>query len=209
MTTRGRSRALPADPRARILRSALEVFSARGYRGGSLTIIAETAGLTRAGVLHHFPNKEAVLLALLDLRDAELEAVIPQPGRTLLELLAELDQLVAATVANRQMVQLAHILTAEASGEEHPARAWVARRYVRLRAIVADAARLSMDKGELSPELDPNALAALIIGVVEGAENQWLVDPERVDPVQVIRQLHWLFRASTAGTATTATAGKP
>jgi len=49
MTSRGRGSALPVDPRARILRAALEVFSARGYRGGSLTIIAETAGLTRAG----------------------------------------------------------------------------------------------------------------------------------------------------------------
>jgi AcrR family transcriptional regulator len=201
MTTRGRSRALPSDPRDRILRAALDVFSARGYRGGSLTIIAETAGLTRAGVLHHFPSKEAVLLALLELRDAELEVATPQSGRTLLELLAELDQLVAATIANRRMVQLAHILTAEASGEEHPARAWVARRYTRLRAILADAARLSMDKGELSPELDPNALAALILGAVEGAENQWLVDPERVDPVQVIRQLHWLFHVSAADPA--------
>ena len=201
MTTRARSRALPADPRTRILRSALEVFSARGYRGGSLTIIAETAGLTRAGVLHHFPNKEAVLLALLETRDAELEAVLPRPGRTLHELLAELDQLVAASIANRQMVQLTHILTAEASGEEHPARAWVARRYTRLRATLADAARLSIDKGELSPELDPIALAALILGAVEGAENQWLIDPERVDPVTVIRQLHWLFSGSAASTA--------
>lgn len=204
MTTRARSRALPADPRARILRSALEVFSARGYRGGSLTIIAETAGLTRAGVLHHFPNKEAVLLALLETRDAELEAVIPRPGRTLHELLAELDQLVAASIANRQMVQLTHILTAEASGEEHPARGWVARRYTRLRATLADAARLSIDKGELSPGLDPVALAALILGAVEGAENQWLIDPEQIDPVTVIRQLYWLFRGSTASTASTA-----
>ena len=204
MTTRARSRALPADPRARILRSALEVFSARGYRGGSLTIIAETAGLTRAGVLHHFPNKEAVLLALLETRDAELEAVIPRPGRTLHELLAELDQLVAASIANRQMVQLTHILTAEASGEEHPARGWVARRYTRLRATLADAARLSIDKGELSPGLDPVALAALILGAVEGAENQWLIDPEQIDPVTVIRQLYWLFRGSAASTASTA-----
>jgi len=123
--------------------------------------------------------------------------VTPQPGRTLLEILAELDQLVAATIANRPMVQLAHILTAEASGEEHPARAWVARRYTRQRTILADAARLSIDKGELSAELDPDALAALILGATEGAENQWLIDPERVDPVQVMRQLHWLLRAAT------------
>jgi len=45
-------------------------------------------------------------------RDAELESATPRPGRTLLEILAELDQFVAATIANRQMVQLTHILTA-------------------------------------------------------------------------------------------------
>jgi len=72
-------------------------------------------------------------------------------------------------------------------------------RYARLRAVLADAARLSIEKGELSAELDPNALAALILGATEGAENQWLIDPGRVNPVRIVRQLHWLLSASATG----------
>ncbi|MBT2477503.1 helix-turn-helix domain-containing protein [Streptomyces sp. ISL-94] len=50
----------------------LEVFSARGFRAGSLNDIAEEAGLTRAGPLHHYPNKQVVLLAFPEQRDAVL-----------------------------------------------------------------------------------------------------------------------------------------
>ncbi|WSQ15865.1 TetR/AcrR family transcriptional regulator [Streptomyces sp. NBC_01231] len=37
--------------------SALEVFAARGFRAGSLNDIGKAAGLTRAGLLHHYPSK--------------------------------------------------------------------------------------------------------------------------------------------------------
>jgi hypothetical protein len=72
----------------------------------------------------------------------------------------------------------------------------------RSRALPADPrARILRSALEVFSELDPNALAALILGAVEGAENQWLIDPERVDPVTVIRQLRWLFRASVPAPA--------
>ena len=182
--------------RERILKAALGVFSARGFRAGSLNDIAEAAGLTRAGLLHYYPNKQAVLLALLEQRDAELHVVQPDLGLTLLELLENLDTFTTQVVGDRALVQLAHILTAEASGEEHPAREWVARRYAALRGVLADAVRRSIEAGELRAALDPDAFAALVLAVGEGAENQWLVSPEAVDPVTVTRQLRLLCEAA-------------
>ncbi|MFF7984124.1 TetR/AcrR family transcriptional regulator [Streptomyces sp. NPDC007901] len=196
MDRNGRSGGGSGAGRERILKAALDVFSARGFRAGSLNDIAEAAGLTRAGLLHYYPNKQAVLLALLEQRDAELHVVQPDLGLTLLEILENLDAFTAQVVGDRALVQLAHILTAEASGEEHPAREWVARRYATLRGVLADAVRRSIAAGELRADVDPEVFAALVLAVGEGAENQWLVNPEAVDPVMVTRQLRLLCEAA-------------
>ncbi len=65
MTTRARSR----ERRAEIVRAALDVIAERGYRGASLAAVAERVGLTQQGLLHHFPTKEALLVAVLEERD--------------------------------------------------------------------------------------------------------------------------------------------
>ncbi|MEU4656130.1 TetR/AcrR family transcriptional regulator [Streptomyces sp. NPDC023723] len=180
------------EPRERILAAASAVFSARGFRAGSLNDIAAAAGLTRAGLLHHFPSKQAVLFALLERRDAELHLTRPDSRATLLELMAVLGPFTEEVAGNREMVQLAHILTAEASGEDHPAREWVARRYARLRTDLAGAVRRSIEAGELRADLDPEAFGALVLAVVEGTENQWLISPDEVHPANVVDQLRIL-----------------
>ena len=47
------------DPRARILDSATREFARSGFNGTSLERIAAGAGLSKAGVLHHFAGKAA------------------------------------------------------------------------------------------------------------------------------------------------------
>ncbi|HSO70697.1 MAG TPA: TetR/AcrR family transcriptional regulator [Arachnia sp.] len=172
------------DPKRRILEAAKEVFGANGYRGGSLNDIAKRSGYTRAGLLHHYPSKEAILLALLDLRDERLN-VLRDPGsddRGIAEVLEELPASIGLILEDRVLIQLAHALTAEAAHPDHPARAWAARRHQLLREMTTAAIRRSIDRGELPETTNPGALSAVILGAVEGAEAQWLVNPA-VDPV--------------------------
>lgn len=60
----------------RILEAALRVFSRRGYRDASVDDIARDAGTSKGGVYFHFPNKEAMFLALLDRTAARLREKI-------------------------------------------------------------------------------------------------------------------------------------
>lgn len=53
------------DRHHRILDAALQVFSRRGYRDASVDDIAGAAQTSKGGVYFHFPNKEAIFLALL------------------------------------------------------------------------------------------------------------------------------------------------
>lgn len=48
-----------------ILEAALDVFSAHGFRGATLDMIADVAGLSKPNLLYYFPSKEAVHTALL------------------------------------------------------------------------------------------------------------------------------------------------
>ncbi|NYV74932.1 TetR/AcrR family transcriptional regulator [Streptomyces sp. UH6] len=49
----------------RLLASALRLFVSRGFRGTSLADIAADVGCSKASLLYHFSNKEAILTELL------------------------------------------------------------------------------------------------------------------------------------------------
>lgn len=142
------------------------------------------AGYTRAGLLHYYPSKESMLLALLEQRDREVSSLVPDESDEvgIITLLRRLTEAPDFILRDRELVQLAHVLTAEASGSAHPAHEWVARRQARFRAVLGRAIRLSIQKGEVADGVDPDSLAAVIFGMIEGLEAQWLIDPAAVDP---------------------------
>ena len=116
-----------------IVAAALEVFSEAGFHKGSIRDVADRAGLSQAGVLHHYPSKHLLLEAVLDWRDQDALARMgeeqPQglatapsprrPGR------AQPDHAAARRAARDA--------SAEASAQDHPVHDYFVRRY----AVVA------------------------------------------------------------------------
>ena len=68
-----RSQARGRATRARLLEAAVELFTRRGYDGTSIGDVAERAGVGVGTVYHHFPDKRAILLALIDDLASRLE----------------------------------------------------------------------------------------------------------------------------------------
>jgi TetR/AcrR family transcriptional regulator, fatty acid metabolism regulator protein len=52
--------------RDKILRAALQVFAEKGYHRAVVDDIVRASGTSKGAVYHHFPNKEALFLALVD-----------------------------------------------------------------------------------------------------------------------------------------------
>ncbi|MDH6519334.1 AcrR family transcriptional regulator [Streptomyces sp. SAI-135] len=162
------------ERRGEIVRAALEVIAERGYRGASLAAVAERVGLTQQGLLHHFPTKDALLVAVLEERD-KWDAV--PNGSWRVDLLASL---VEYNAMRPGIIQTFSALLGESVTEGHPAREYFTDRYTRVRASMA--AALRTEYGDRLPNgLSPERTAPLLVAVMDGLQYQWLLDPESVD----------------------------
>ena len=187
MTARTRSE----ERRAEIVRATLAVIAERGYRGASLAAVAERVGLTQQGLLHHFPTKEALLVAVLKERD-QWDALPGTGWRA--DLLVSL---VEYNAMRPGIIQTFSALLGESVTEGHPAREFFTRRYTTVRADMAVALRA--EYGERLPSgLTPERAAPLLVAVMDGLQYQWLLAPESVDMPAAFRSFLTLLRGPEA-----------
>ncbi|MFE0642839.1 TetR/AcrR family transcriptional regulator [Streptomyces sp. NPDC058877] len=183
-------RARSEERRADILRAALEVMAERGYRGATLGSVAERVGLTQQGLLHYFPTKEALLVAVLEERDHWDTSGGRDREGWRLDLL---ESLVEYNAMRPGIVQTFSALLGESVTEGHPAREFFTERYAQVRANMADVLRLEF--GERLPGgLTPERAAPLLTAVMDGLQYQWLLDPSAVDMPGAFRDFLRLLR---------------
>ncbi|WP_017611750.1 TetR/AcrR family transcriptional regulator [Nocardiopsis salina] len=191
---RGRGRPPATDRRAQIEEAALEEFAENGFRNSSLTAVAQRVGLSQQGLLHHFPNKEALLVAALARRDAVDTADFGG--------LRDIDRLTGVAARNTErpgVVRLHCLLAAEAVTDDHPAGPYFRARYEQLRAHVAEAVRRSGQEEAHVPQPTPEQTAALLIAAMDGLQLQWLHDPEAVDMPALLGLLTRVLCTDRAG----------
>jgi AcrR family transcriptional regulator len=182
-TRPARGRPSRAERREEILRAATRVFGSKGYHAGSLVDVAEQVGITHAGVLHHFGSKDKLLWEVLEYRDrVDVEHVEGKhiPGG--LDLFRHLLTTARINAERRGIVQAYAVLTGESVTDGHPAAQWVTHRFFVLRGEIADAVQqVATERGTDVEREDAERAASAIIGVMDGVQVQWLLDPARVD----------------------------
>jgi AcrR family transcriptional regulator len=176
--------------RERLLRAAEELFTRQGYVGTSIGDVAERAGVGVGTVYHHFPDKRALLLDLIDAWGDRLESDSGGDGgmRSLVadDVRAALrDWLRSAYQRLREKPSL-YLVALALSREDSE----VAERYRRIERLAIERLRVlivsGQESGRLKPDLDAHAAAFLVHHLIEVAATQLLVhevpepDPERV-----------------------------
>ncbi|MBA2809741.1 TetR/AcrR family transcriptional regulator [Streptomyces sp. KM273126] len=169
--------------REEIVRTALRTFAEQGYRSTSMREIAEAVGLSQAGLLHHFRNKDDLLTEVLRLRDAEQSAfnraLAEENGMVALRRLVDLMELNATQAG---LVRLYTVLRGESVGGDHPAQPYFAERFLMLRERVAGYLRHARDvEGVIRADVDVLVASTLIMAVMDGLQTQWLLAPDAVD----------------------------
>jgi AcrR family transcriptional regulator len=158
------------ESRARILASAVAEFAVGGYRGSSLGRIAQRAGVSQSGLLHHFPTKEELLAAVIDARTADhlddyLAARDADPD---LGFLTGMVALMRRSAREVELTRLFTVVIAEATSPSHPAHAWAVQRYVGVTANVVEALVAAQQRGLLRRDFDPQAVATTFLAAMDG-----------------------------------------
>lgn len=184
-----------AERRRRIVEAAFEVFASRGYQGGSLQEVADRVGMSQTSLLHYFPTKRHLLVAVLDRRDT-----IADSGP-----LAGQDRdfpnvLVDQARANEDLpgvIELYTVLCGEAMTVDHPARDYFVGRFARLRREFSAELRGLQKAGRLREGVDVERAAASIVGLWDGIQTQWLLD-DSVDVIACLADyLNLIIRPAT------------
>ncbi|MUL68011.1 TetR family transcriptional regulator [Mycobacterium sp. CBMA 234] len=161
------------DRKARILEVAQRLLARNGWRSTSLAQIAREAGVTPAGLLHHFESKEHLLHAVLDARDADDDAHADRSG----DLIEELARVPERFERSPELVGTFAVLLIENILPDAPLHDRMLRRYQDALAILTDGIREAQVAGRYRSDMDPAVKAVQILAFVNGMETLWLLDP--------------------------------
>jgi AcrR family transcriptional regulator len=183
---RRRNSAKGASRREAILAAAMHRFSREGYQSAAIADVAKDVGLSLPGLLHHFPTKVDLLLAILDKRDLESSAAIDIGQANWRAFLLGLIQIAKYNTSIPEVVRAFAILNAESLTHNHPAKAWFGNRAQQLQANIAAKLEDGVLRGEVKRDVDCPAIAAEVIAMMDGLQMLWLRDPTSFDMVGAI-----------------------
>jgi AcrR family transcriptional regulator len=160
--------------RERILDAALSVFARKGYHRALVDDIVRASATSKGAVYHHFPNKEAVFLALVDDFAARLAAAVAAEVACRQGALAKVEGALTAaltTFADNERLARLILLEAVSLGPTYQTkRAEVTDRFASLIQAYLDEA---VADGSLAP-LDTRVATLVWLGAVNEIVVQWL-----------------------------------
>ena len=187
--TRGRGEyAKTPERRQQIVDAAVEVFSSAGFHKGSIRDVAEKAGLSQAGLLHHYPSKEHLLEAVLTWRDSETRRLLGEPFPEGLDFLRGMVRAAEHNATTPELVELHVIVSAEGTSAEHPLRDYFVRRYASVVDLTRRAFERAATEGQVQPGVDCASAARTLVALMDGLQIQWLLDPDHVEMAADLRR---------------------
>jgi AcrR family transcriptional regulator len=184
--------------REQILKAAIECFADEGFHRTTMEDITRASGLSAGALYNYFDGKEQLIEAIATERHARERDIILEAGakedaaQILLTLISRFEQLLldpGGRKGRRMAMQLwtealrsQRILKTVRKGVDEPRNM--------LAAIVARA----RDRGEMPKDIDPDAMARVMIALFQGFALQLAWDP-RIDPKPFVKAVERLFAA--------------
>ena len=167
----------------KILSAAHRLFVKQGYTATSMRQVAEAAGIGKATIYHHFPDKRAILMALLDRRTSSVDVAL---------------QLVRAETDPRRRIQVAteasvnfllesadivQIVRREIPGGRDQMQDGVVTFFKEYMALLADAIQHGTEQGIFRP-VNPTETARVLMTMIQGTFAMAYVVNERAKTPQ-------------------------
>ncbi|HEV7662213.1 MAG TPA: TetR/AcrR family transcriptional regulator [Chloroflexota bacterium] len=157
----------------RILDAATRVFAAKGYHGTLVDEIALEAETSKGGVYFHFPNKQAIFLALFDrladLLRERIEVAVARQNQPVARAEAALRVVLDTFASHRRLARL-FMVESLGAGPEFNAR------MIEIRADFAQLIKTHLDDAVTQgaiPPLDTGVAASAWFGAVNEVVIHW------------------------------------
>jgi excisionase family DNA binding protein len=175
--------------RQQIVRATLQTIAEHGVQGATISRIAKGAGITSAALYSHFENRQAILLAALDVvYDEVYDSFRSSSSTDPIQRLREICEVHAEKVRNQDKTSHAHLfLEFVASAPEEGLREALREKELATASYLASIVEELQQKGRLGDGENPEVIAWLIAGWAwtgdvassMGVTNIWY---ERVSP---------------------------
>jgi AcrR family transcriptional regulator len=168
-----------------ILEAAAAVFAERGFRGTRIADVAVRAGIGKGTVYEYFRSKEALFMRLFHWYTTEAfesmaDMAAEQGGSPLTVLRRSCDSLLESCREMQDLYPLTMEFWSASTSPEF--REELSREfrelYVRFRATIAGLLRTGIDQGEVDPDVQPEAVAGVLVGALDGIFLQAWFNPE-------------------------------
>jgi len=161
------------DRKLRILDVAERLLARHGWRNTSLAQIAKEAGVSPAGLLHHFESKEQLLNSVLDARDADDDIHADRSG----DLVTQICRVAERFDRAPELVGTFTVLLIENIAPDAPLHDRLLARQRDAVQIVAGLIERGQQAGRYRTDFDAAIKAVEILAFVNGMETAWLLDP--------------------------------
>jgi AcrR family transcriptional regulator len=153
---------------------AERLLARNGWRNTSLAQIAKHAGVTSAGLLHHFESKEQLLHAVLDARDEDDAGHADyQSG----DLVTEICRVPMRFERAPELVGIFTVLLIENIAPDAPLHNRLHKRYRAAIDILTGNIEIGQRVGKYRSDVDAATKAVEILAFINGMETLWLLDP--------------------------------
>ena len=173
-----------AVTRATLLKTALTVFSAKGYSAATLDDVAKAAKMTRGAIYWHFKSKADLYNTLVQEVSARGAAVVQQAvaeGGTLIEILRRVFVRQCALIEEDKEARAVMELALFKTGLDPELQAGRKKQLEAGNALITgitDAMRQGVAQGVLRSDIDPADMARAFIAFENGAIQVWLASPK-------------------------------
>jgi AcrR family transcriptional regulator len=200
-----------ATANRRMLRAATRLIARQGYTKTSLAQVGREAGYTGGLVSHHFGSKEGLLRALVvraagRFYDDQIRPAVE--GRSGVDALCSMvDTYLNELVVREERMRALYVLMGEALGPVAEINDLFAELNRGFRVTARDCIEAGVASGEVRSDLDPEAEAALFVGMLRGVANQWMAERGCFDLDKVRASLKDSVRRHLAARAEASHAG--
>ncbi len=171
--------------RARLLDAAERVFAEKGYHGTVVDDIIRSSDSSKGGFYFHFPNKQAIFLALVDALVPKLASAVDRAIANESDSVAQLDAALSTVLdLFSRHRRLSKILLVEAVGLGHG----FDEKLMRTRGQFARMIQTHLDRVAatgLLPPFDTEIVSWIWFGAINELVVRWLVtgQPERLETI--------------------------